>query len=155
MLGHFETKDPLVSGLDQVYTFYTCDSMRATSQAIDNFYKPSRGYIVPRNSDNAESRTFFRAEILHFKKDLEKLAGSEISEEALKRNIHLYNRIREVIRNISALRKREIPPLSGKDFLDVTKSLHFLPPEKLLPSSPKPTKVWPRAGTLARDLYAS
>ena len=133
VLGHFETKDPLVTGLDQVYTFYTCDSMRATSQAIDNFYKPSRGYIVPRNSDNAESRTFFRAEILHFKKDLEKLAGTEITEESLKRNIHLYNRIREVIRNISALRKREIPPLGGKDFLDVTKSFHFLPPEKLLP----------------------
>ncbi len=133
VLGHFATNDPLVASLDQVYTFYTCDSMRATSQAIDNFYKPSRGYIVPRNGDNADARAFFRAEILHFKKDLEKLAGSAITETALQRNIHLYNRIRKVVRDISALRKREIPPLSGKDFLDVTKSFHFLPPEELWP----------------------
>ena len=133
VLGHFETKDPLVSGLDQVYTFYTCDSMRATSQAIDNFYKPSRGYIVPRNSDHTESRTFFRAEMLQFSKDLQRLTGAEVSQNFLKRNIHLYNRLREAIRAISALRKRDVPPLRGKDFLDVTKAFHFLPPETLLP----------------------
>ena len=133
ILGHFETKDPLVTGLNQVFTFYTCDSMRATSQAIDNFYKPSRGYIVPRNSDRVESRAFFRAEIAQFQKDLENLTGQPIDAEAVRRNIHLYNRIRETIRAISALRKRDLPPLSGKDFLDIGKAFHFLPPETLLP----------------------
>jgi benzoyl-CoA reductase/2-hydroxyglutaryl-CoA dehydratase subunit BcrC/BadD/HgdB len=107
--------------------------MRATSQAIDNFYKPSRGYIVPRNSDHTESRTFFRAEMLQFSKDLRRLTGAEVSQNFLKRNIHLYNRLREAIRAISALRKRDVPPLRGKDFLDVTKAFHFLPPETLLP----------------------
>jgi predicted CoA-substrate-specific enzyme activase len=133
ILGHFETKDPLFATLDQVYTFYTCDSMRAISQAIDNFYKLSRGYIVPRNSDAEASRTFFRGEILHFQKDLEALTGKPIAAEELARNIRLYNRIRSVIRSISALRKREIPPLSGRDFLDVARSFHFVPPDRLLP----------------------
>jgi predicted CoA-substrate-specific enzyme activase len=133
VLGHFETKDPLLSGLDQVYTFYTCDSMRATSQAIDNFYKPSRGYIVPRNSDNPESRSFFRAEMLQFSKDLERLTGAAMSANFLRRNIHLYNQVRQAIRDISALRKRDVPPSRGKDFLDVGKAFHFLPPETLLP----------------------
>jgi len=133
ILGHFEVKDPLFVGLDQVYTFYTCDSMRATSQAIDNFYKPSRGYIVPRNSDRDESRSFFRHEILQFKKDLETLSGQSISEASVRQNITLYNRIRATIRNISALRKQDIPPLSGRDFLDIAKAYHFIPPERLLP----------------------
>ncbi len=133
ILGHFEAKDPLTAGLDQVYTFYTCDSMRATSQAIDNFYRPSRGYIVPRNSQREESRSFFRAEILQFKKDLETLTGQPISEASVRQSIGAYNRIRALIREISALRKRDIPPLSGRDFLDITKAYHFVPPERLLP----------------------
>jgi benzoyl-CoA reductase/2-hydroxyglutaryl-CoA dehydratase subunit BcrC/BadD/HgdB len=107
--------------------------MRATSQAIDNFYKPSRGYIVPRNSDRDESRSFFRHEILQFKKDLETLSGQSISEASVRQNITLYNRIRATIRNISALRKQDIPPLSGRDFLDIAKAYHFIPPERLLP----------------------
>ena len=46
LLGQFEGKAPLNDAVDQVFAFYTCDSMRVTSQAIDKFYKPSRGYIV-------------------------------------------------------------------------------------------------------------
>jgi benzoyl-CoA reductase/2-hydroxyglutaryl-CoA dehydratase subunit BcrC/BadD/HgdB len=107
--------------------------MRATSQAIDNFYKPSRGYIVPRNFDHEHSREFFRGEMLQFKKDLEKLTGTPIADEAVAENIRLYNQLRRVIRDISALRKREAPPLSGRDFLEVTKAFHYQAPEELLP----------------------
>ena len=34
--------------LDQVATFYTCDTMRATSNAINHYFKPSYGYVLPR-----------------------------------------------------------------------------------------------------------
>ncbi|PYF12630.1 putative CoA-substrate-specific enzyme activase [Rhodobacter viridis] len=133
VLGHFATKHPVNEAIDKVFTFYTCDSMRATSQAIDNFYKSSRGFIVPRNADSAASRAFFRQEILAFRDELETLTGREIHDEDLQAQIRLYNRVRALIRQISELRKRDSPALSGRDFLEAVRAFFYLEPEALVP----------------------
>jgi benzoyl-CoA reductase/2-hydroxyglutaryl-CoA dehydratase subunit BcrC/BadD/HgdB len=119
--------------VDQVFSFYTCDSMRATSQAIDNYYKPSKGYIVPRNADRETSRTFFRQEILNFRRDLESLTGRQIQDEDVQAQIRLYNRIRALVRGISSLRKRNNPALTGRDFLEITRASYYLDAEELEP----------------------
>ena len=133
VLGQFETKAPINEAVDEVFTFYTCDAMRATSQAIDNFYKPARGYIVPRNGNESNGRDFFRAEILNIRRDLEKLTGHEIHEEDVQAQIRLFNRVRELVRDISALRKRNNPPLDGRDFLEITRAAATLEAEELIP----------------------
>jgi benzoyl-CoA reductase/2-hydroxyglutaryl-CoA dehydratase subunit BcrC/BadD/HgdB len=133
VLGQFETKAPINEAVDEVYTFYTCDAMRATSQAIDNFYRPARGYIVPRNSDNEGSRNFFRNEILSFRRDLEKLTGHEINDEDVQAQIQLWNRVRALVRDISSLRKRANPPLDGRAFLEITRAAATLEAEELIP----------------------
>jgi len=46
--------------------------------------------------------------------------------------IQLFNRIRSLIREISALRKRDNPPLTGRDFLEITKAFYYLQPEEQL-----------------------
>ena len=133
ILGHFATKDPLYDSLDRVYTFFTCDAMKATAEAVDNFYKPTRGYVVPRNNDRETSRQFFRQEILNFRSDLERLTGKQITEEEVSKRIAQYNEIRGLIREISELRKRDDPPLTGRDFLEITRLFHVLAPEEQLP----------------------
>ncbi|CAH2598765.1 BcrAD_BadFG domain-containing protein [Rhodovastum atsumiense] len=133
VLGQFETKAPINNAVDQVFTFYTCDAMRATSQAIDNFYRPSRGYIVPRNATEEGARNFFRSEILSFRRDLEKLTGHEIHDEDVQAQIRLYNRVRALVRDISALRKRRNPPLDGRAFLEITRAAATLEAEELIP----------------------
>jgi predicted CoA-substrate-specific enzyme activase len=133
LLGHFATKDPLHEALDRVYTFYTCDAMKATAEAVDNFFKPTRGYVVPRNNDRESARVFFRQEILNFRRDLETLAGRPISGDDVALRIRQYNRARTLVREISDLRKRRNPPLTGRDFLEVTRLFHVLPPEELIP----------------------
>jgi predicted CoA-substrate-specific enzyme activase len=133
VLGQFETKAPINEAVDEVFTFYTCDAMRATSQAIDNFYKPARGYIVPRNGNEPNGREFFRAEILNFRRDLEKLTGHEIHEEDVQSQIRLFNRVRALVRDISALRKRNNPPLDGRGFLEITRAAATLEAEELIP----------------------
>lgn len=133
VLGQFETKAPVSEAVDQVFTFYTCDAMRATSQAIDNFYRPARGYIVPRNGDREGSRAFFRSEILSFRRDLETLTGREIHDEDVQAQIGLFNRVRAIVRDISALRKRRNPPLDGRGFLEITRAAATLEAEELIP----------------------
>ena len=133
LLGHFMLKDPLHDAIDRLFTFYTCDSMKATSEAIDRFFKPTHGYVVPRSNERESARRFFREEILCFRKDLENLTGRPITEEEVRGQIRLYNGIRQLVRDISALRKRNNPPLSGRDFLEITRAFRTLPPGEQVP----------------------
>ena len=89
--------------------------------------------MYSRNADHEGSRNFFRSEILSFRRDLEKLTGRDIQDEDVQAQIRLFNRVRALIRDISALRKQSNPPLSGRDFLEVTKAVYHLEPEELIP----------------------
>lgn len=127
IIGHFATNEPLYDALDQVITFYTCDSMRATADAIDNYYKPTLGYVVPRGSEKQSVRELFRQQIIIFKHDIEALIGKPIQEDTLREHINLHKKIKKQIKEISALRKRNNPPLSGSDFLEVTRAYRTIP----------------------------
>lgn len=127
LLGHFKAGDPLHDAMDQVVTFYTCDSMRAAADAIDNYFKPTHGYVVPRGSDKDSVREMFRRQIINFKKDLEMLTGKPIDEQRVREQISLFNRVGHLVKHISALRKRRNPPLSGSDFLEITRACRTLP----------------------------
>lgn len=133
VLGHFRTKDPFHDALDQVVTFYTCDTMRATSNAINHYFKPSYGYVVPRTADKPSARDFFRGEMIAFKKDLEKLTGKPVDDDNLRASIKLHKKLRQTIHKISDLRKRNRPPLSGSDFLEITRAYRSIPAEEQQP----------------------
>ncbi|NTW52516.1 MAG: hypothetical protein HGB22_08010 [Chlorobiaceae bacterium] len=132
VLGHFAEKNELHTGLDRIVSFYTCASMKATAETIDNFFVPTLGYVVPRDGSREAGRTFFRHEILNFRNDLAKLGGKQVSDDELSEQIRLYNRARALIREISALRKRDNPPLTGRDFLEITRAFYNLQPEAQL-----------------------
>ncbi|MGN0484489.1 MAG: 2-hydroxyacyl-CoA dehydratase [Lachnospiraceae bacterium] len=133
VLGYFMNHDPLYEAVDEVAIFYTCDSMRSTSDAIDNYYKPVKGYVVPRGNKKESVRAMFRDQILAFKRDMETLSGNVVTDDILREKILLYKNIKTVIRNISELRKQAIPPLSGSDFLTITRAYRTLPAEEQLP----------------------
>lgn len=132
LLGNFMTKEPLHDALDQVFTFYTCDSMRAASDAVDNYFKPTLGYVVPRGNEKESVRNLFRQQILNFKRDLETLTGKQICEDNVRNQIKLYKQIRELVKDISDLRKRNNPPLTGTDFLEITRAYRTIPAQEQL-----------------------
>lgn len=133
VIGHFRTKDPFHDALDQVVTFYTCDTMRATSNAINHYFKPSYGYVVPRTADKPSARDFFRGEMIAFKKDLEKLTGQPIEEGKVREAIQVHRKLRQTIHKISDLRKRNRPPMSGSDFLEIARYYRSTPAQEQLP----------------------
>lgn len=132
ILGAFKEGDPLYTALDKVYTFYTCDCIKKVGEAIGDFFAPTDVYILPRLRHKESSRDYYRTEIVNFKEDLEQLSGNTITEEAVREQIKLYNKIRALLKSISELRKRDNPPLTGKDFLELIKGYYYLPPEELL-----------------------
>jgi predicted CoA-substrate-specific enzyme activase len=132
ILGAFKEGDPLYSALDKVYTFYTCDCIKKVGEAIGDFFTDTEVLNLPRLRHKESSRDYYRTEILSFKDDLEALSGNTVSEDEVRRQIKLYNQVRRVLSDISELRKRDNPPLTGKDFLDLIKAFYYLPPEELL-----------------------
>ncbi len=132
ILGAFKEGDPLYKALDKVYTFYTCDCIKKVGEAIGDFFSPTDIYTLPRLREKESSRNYYRTEIVNFKEDLERLSGNTVSEDAVREQIRLYNQVRAVLKKISDLRKRDNPPIKGKDFLDLIKGYYYLPPADLL-----------------------
>ncbi|BCG59125.1 2-hydroxyacyl-CoA dehydratase [Paenibacillus sp. URB8-2] len=133
ILGAFKEKDPLYTSLDKIYTFYTCDCIKTVGEAIGEFFTPADIYTLPRIKDKPSSRDFYSSQILSFKADLEQLSGNIITDGELRLQIRQYNEVRKLLTQISELRKRPNPPLSGKDYLDLVKAFYYLPAEELLP----------------------
>lgn len=71
---------------------------------------------VPANKTKHGLEYYLDA-ISRLKDKLEALTGIKLSEQRLKDEIELFNRIRSLLHEISLMRKAERPPLSGKDFV--------------------------------------
>lgn len=133
VLGAFKRNDPLYNSIDKLYTFYTCDCIRMTGEAVGEFFAPASLYSLPKHKNSSSSRDYYRNQLVYFRGDLEKLSGNQVTEEKLARQIRLYNQVRRLLIRISELRKRPNPPLTGGDFLELVKAFYYLPAEELLP----------------------
>lgn len=133
-IGGFNAKggDPFYLAVDKVYNFHTCASMKRATEVVAELV-PTKMLNLPRLGSSSESRKFFRKEIIHFRDDLVRETGQAINEDDLHRQIVLFNRVRRLLKKFSELRQRANPPLSGTDYLELTRGFYYLPPETLLP----------------------
>ncbi len=133
VLGLLMNNDPLYEAVQRVILFYTCDCMRSTSDAIDSYYRPVNGYVVPRGNSKESVREMFRKQIISFKNDMESFSGNVITEDKLREMILLQKEIKRTIKHISELRKQDVPPISGTDFLKIARAQRTIPVEEQLP----------------------
>lgn len=133
-IGEFRQNDPLYTSIDKLYTFNTCDQMKKVTDAITDFYKvPSQSFSLPREHNRTAAKSLFQNEIQRFREDLENLSGKKISDESISEQIVLRNKARKLLKEISDLRKRSDPPITGTEFLEIAKGFYYLPPKELLP----------------------
>jgi len=60
---------------------------------------------------------YYLSGIKRFREKLEELTGNQITDSSLKEAIDLCNRERQLLTDISLMRKAERPPISGRDFM--------------------------------------
>ena len=116
--------------LDGFVACTTCDSVR-------RLYDVWRAYIgtpyshmitVPtRFSDS--SRKYYYDEVMDFKDSIEGHFGVEVTQDALRSSIRLYNHTRRLLKALHELRKAASPPLSGSEFLEVVNAAMRMPRE--------------------------
>ena len=80
-----------------------------------------------------EAVRYYEHELLQFKEKLEDLFGVEITNGALQQSIALYNQTRELLRKLNELRKRDNPPLTGAEALEVVNAAMTTPKEYINP----------------------
>lgn len=106
---------PFTESCDLVVGETTCDGKKKTYEA---FAEHVNMYVmeVPQQK-NACDRDLFRAELVRYKAELEKLTGRTITVADLKRGMATVNAKRKAIQRLNALRKADPAPISGRDAL--------------------------------------
>ena len=117
--------------LDGFVSTAMCDGSRRLADVIDHY-----GFVdliaslgVPRKFDE-KSEALYRREIFQFKKRLEAYSESEISDDSIRDSIRLYNRTRQLLKELYDLRKLDAPPVSGAETLEVLNAVTRMPREK-------------------------
>lgn len=77
-----------------------------------------------------ESIRHYHDGLLDFKSKLEEFYGIKISDDALRESIFLYNRTRELLRQLDELRKSDNPPISGAEALEIMNACMATPKEQ-------------------------
>lgn len=123
---------------DVYYTMmdmYACFSSHFEARIVaDNyaFIKPELNIFrteVPHEKSDS-GLNFYSKRLYEFKDRLENLTGSKVTEEGLRKAIELCNRERELLKELSLLRKKAKLQISGRDFIALNHAAYVLDKEK-------------------------
>ncbi len=111
-------KNPFYSALDLVVVPSTCQHMKKIGDIWEYYEGPQVFKLgVPYQYDNDFELTYFKDRLLALKQRLEALTGTSITDAKLTEAIGIYNRLRDLLRTLSYLRRGPQPTLSALDFM--------------------------------------
>lgn len=110
-------EDPYYNLVDILFNPVTDNNNRAVSDILD--YHTDLAVFpfgIPHTKDQRGYHYFLHG-LTRVKRKIEQITGVEITEERLKNAIRTCNRQRELLREISLMRKADPTPLRGQDFV--------------------------------------
>jgi len=118
--------------LDYFILSNTCDAVRHLYNMWSYYIDSTPCYIInnPQKMNDEFGYKFYRQELEKFKKLMEDLSGNRITEDSLIKSIELYDETRKLLKELNALRKRDIPPISGAEALKISMASMLMPKEK-------------------------
>jgi len=130
-MGNFEL-EPFYKQVDAVVAVNTCDMMRRLPESIErHFGTPVYQLYLPRTSESLPHRVAeFRRQLDELANRLARLTGAALSAERLDLEIAAFNRLRDVLRQVSDTRRVSSPVLSGSTMLDLEATAWLLGPVK-------------------------
>lgn len=119
------------SFLDGYVTCNTCDHIRRLFDVWSRYINTPFAHIIslPHKITEASIK-YFQTELFRLKEELEKTMGKKISDDSLKQAITVYNESRLLLHKLNELRKREAPPITGAEALDVALAGMVVPREQ-------------------------
>ncbi len=115
--------------LKGAYDFLDGVVIPGTCETIDKLYRIWQDALEPRyhcyylcipQVVQPSSLEFFKAELVAFRKSMEKLASTKISDQRLREAIELCNEVRALVRELYEFRKQDPPLISGTEVMETT-----------------------------------
>lgn len=100
--------------LDMFVTHPICDAARNLAAVWGrNYSYPCQILYLPQNANSKASAEYLRGEYDRVKKDIEALTGTQVTDEALRNSIAVYNENRSLLRKIYEIKRKQPWLLSG------------------------------------------
>jgi bcr-type benzoyl-CoA reductase subunit C len=118
--------------LDGFVTGSTCDPPRRLADVwIHCQFTPFIHVLnVPRKYTE-RAHELYRMEVLDLKQALEEFFQVEITDQALRDAVKLYDKTRELFRKLYELRKSDTPPISGTEIMELYNAMYKMTREEL------------------------
>jgi benzoyl-CoA reductase/2-hydroxyglutaryl-CoA dehydratase subunit BcrC/BadD/HgdB len=118
---------------DLLATPITCAHLRRMAEVYE-FYtdKPIFKLGIPMQSDGKRATDYVRKSLVRFIERMEDLTGNKVTEKKLIDAIRLYRKMRELLKQISELRKSQQPPITTKEFFRLNHAAHLADPVVLV-----------------------
>ena len=119
--------------VDLLVSAITCQHMRRVADVWDLYTDVEVFRIGVPHAYNTEAGLNYYLEMLkRLKGKLETFLGIKIEEARLKEAVILYNRMRELLKEISFLRKNKVTAITGRNFFKLMHSSFYLDPEEMV-----------------------
>ena len=127
--------DQKLDFLDCLVLCNTCDGVRHLKGIWSNYIDSVPCYMLnnPQKLYDESGFKFYRHELERFKRVMEDMSGTRITDESLQKSIDLFDETRGLLKELNVLRKRDIPPISGSEALTIAMASMMMPKEKVNP----------------------
>jgi bzd-type benzoyl-CoA reductase N subunit len=122
--GEYDFLDGLVAGS-------TCDGARRLFDLWHHYMDVPFHFIlsVPRKYTERAHNLYYE-QVLELKVNLEKYLGITITDEALSESVTVYNKSRELLKQLYQLRMLDKPPITGAETMEVLNASQRMPKEQ-------------------------
>jgi benzoyl-CoA reductase/2-hydroxyglutaryl-CoA dehydratase subunit BcrC/BadD/HgdB len=122
-------KNPYYSLLDMLVAPITCQHLRKVAE-IWEYYDYTRMFKlgVPHQFNGDLELEYYIERLNVLKDHLEAFTGNQITDEKISKAIDLYNRMRELFKKISLLRRAPEIPITALDFVKLNHASYYADP---------------------------
>jgi len=121
--GEYDFLEGMVAGS-------TCDGARRLFDLWQYYIKTPFHHVltVPRKYTQ-RAHDLYHYQVAQFKQHLEEFLGIQITDEELRHSIEVYNEARALLKRLYELRKRDEPPITGAETMEVLNASFRMPKE--------------------------
>jgi benzoyl-CoA reductase/2-hydroxyglutaryl-CoA dehydratase subunit BcrC/BadD/HgdB len=106
--------DPLFMAMDHVVAPTICDC-RAKAYEYMQPHVPMFLYDVPKKSEDPDAKAYFKTEIMKLRNVAQEISGNEITDDAIRESVAVFNRNRKLQYEHCLLRANDPTPIKALD----------------------------------------
>jgi benzoyl-CoA reductase/2-hydroxyglutaryl-CoA dehydratase subunit BcrC/BadD/HgdB len=120
-------ENPFYGMLDMLVAPLTCSHMKKVADLWEYYFSEVEIFKlgVPHQYNEDFALEYYVNRLKTLKERLERFTGNKITDEKLINATNLYNKMRELLRNISFMRQGFHPPLSSFDFISMNQASFY------------------------------